>query len=143
MFNKSCSFNILEKGDVSAKVTVGQLDVAVRRGTVDLFVESINTDSTILLTSGKVNLTIPLKSSFKVWLSAPMTNIAPQLQNSGELILSRDNGNEEFSTENTAKNGQVPILRVRVDQGSIQVNVAEKDEDRAVRLGFDSATETS
>jgi len=143
MFNKSCSFNILEKGDVSAKVNVGQLDVAVRRGTVDLFVESITTDSTILLTSGKVNLTIPLKSSFKVWLSAPMTNIAPQLQNSGELILSRDNGNEEFSTENTAKNGQVPILRVRVDQGSIQVNVAEKDEDRAVRLGFDSATETS
>lgn len=143
MFNKSCSFNILEKGDVSAKVNVGQIDVAVRRGTVDLFVESITTDSTILLTSGKVNLTIPLKSSFKVWLSAPMTNIAPQLQNSGELILSRDNGNEEFSTENTAKNGQVPILRVRVDQGSIQVNVAEKDEDKAVRLGFDSATETS
>ena len=149
MFNKTCAFNINDKGDINAeRIVTGELEVSVRKGTVDIFVESISSDSSIAVTSGKVNLTVPLKSSFKLWLSAPITNIASKIQNSGELILSKENGNEEFSTENTSKNGKVPILRVGVHQGSIQVNVAEKDQDpdqNAVKkLGFDnSATETS
>ena len=146
MFNKTCAFNINDRGDISAeKISTGELEVSVRKGNVDIFVESITSDSSIAVTSGKVNLTVPLKCSFKLWLSAPMTNIASKIQNSGELILSEDNGNEEFSTENTSKNGQVPILRVGVHQGSIQVNVAEKDQDGAPAAvkNFDSATETS
>ena len=127
----------------NAKVNVGQLDVSVRQGDIDINVESITADSKIVLSSGKVNLVIPFKSPFKLYLSSPMINISPKLQNLGELFLSSENGNEEFSTENTAKNSQVPILRVLVDQGSIHVNVDEKDKDRAVRKGYDSATENS
>jgi len=144
LLNKICTLNVNVRGEINAKVNVGQLNVTVRRGSVDLFVESITTDSTILIKEGgKVNLTVPLKIPFKLWLSAPMTNIAPKLQNSGELVLSVENGNEEFSTENTAKNGQVPVLRVQVNQGSIHVNVAQKSEDRDENFGIDSATETS
>ena len=92
---------------------------------------------------GKVNLTVPIKTPFKLWLSAPMTNIAHKLQNFGELVLSVENGNEEFSTENTSKNGQVPVLRVHVSQGSIHVNVAKENEDQFENFGIDSATESS
>ena len=142
--NKVCNLNVEKMGEINAKANVGQLNVNVRRGSVDIFVESITTDSSILIKEGgKVNLTVPIKTPFKLWLSAPMTNIAPKLQNFGELVLSVENGNEEFSTENTSKNGQVPVLRVHVSQGSIHVNVAKENEDQFENFGIDSATESS
>ena len=142
--NKITTLNVEKMGDISAKVNTEQLNVTVRRGSVDIFVERITCDSSILIKEGgKVNLTVPSGTPYKVWLSAPILNISPKIQNLGELKLSTGNGNEEFSTENTAKNGTLPpVLRVHVSQGSINVIVDGKNQELYEKYS-DSATETS
>lgn len=135
----SVSLHVNEKGDINAKVNGGKLEVSVNKGSVNLSLDNLALESSIAVHSGDVNLRIPLKTPFKLRLSAPMTNVEPKLQNSGEFCLSKDSGNEVFSTEGASRNGHAPILSVVVQNGSINVAVREDDVDKS--LGYDSVTE--
>ena len=110
--------------------------MSVNKGKVDLSIECLNLDSSVAVHTGDVTLRVPLKTPFKFRLSAPMTNIEPQLQNSGEFNLSKESGNEIFTTEDSTTNRNIPVLSVVVHQGTINVAVSNRDNEKS--LGYDS-----
>lgn len=137
------SLRISKEGRIFASSkSAAKIDISVAKGTVDLSLEQITTDSSIRVFSGDVTLVVPRKPKFKLRVSAPNTYIAPTLQNSGELSIDNDTGIEKFTTENSISNGKpVAVLSVEVTQGYITVAVPEND-DNTRRQNYDAVNET-
>lgn len=122
--------------------SASKIDISVQKGTVDLSLEQITTNSNISVFSGDVTIVVPRKPKFKLRVSAPNTYIAPTLQNAGELSIDNDTGIEKFSTESSISNGKpAPCLIVEVMQGYVTVAVPEND-DNTRRQNYDAVNET-
>lgn len=133
------------KGDVNGTLHGGKVKVSIAKGNANINLGNITSNSVIHVACGEVNLQIlPEKPQYKLRLSAPMTNMSPKLQNSGELSLCTKTGNQVFTNENSSlKDGKkLPLLTVQVDQGVINVAVNEKNDESNSGLSLDTVTET-
>lgn len=127
---------VSEAGNVFANINGGSISATVTNGSVQGSVKNITEDSVITVTKGDVFVSIPTKCRFKLKVSAPMTEIAPKLQNTGELSLSKETGFEEFSTVDASSEPIIPTLTISAYQGTVHVSVFEADSNEVSALGF-------
>ena len=130
---------VSETGLVTANVFGGSLEASINQGDAYFFVTDLSNDSEISVNKGDVQVTVPTHNcSFKLRVTAPMSNIAPSLQNSGHLSLCHETGLEVFSTEDSKVDESLPTLTIKVSQGTVNLAVAEKATNRAVHYQHDS-----
>lgn len=128
---------VKEQGSVSVNVVEGSLAGVVKSGTIFAHIDKLTEDSFLEVESGEITLTLPPSFPFRVVLSAPRTNVSPNVLNSGEFFLSGD-GQESFVSGVVTGPGEFqPTLTVRCQAGSITLQCARKE--RESDMGFDSS----
>ena len=90
--------SIKEEGNIDANLIEGSISAVVRKGDIELTIDALSDHSTLHVTEGDITVHIPSKPGFRINATAPETDVAPSIVDTGEVFACDTEGYETFTT---------------------------------------------
>ena len=111
--------------------------------------DHLSDHSTLHVTEGNIIITVPARPCFRINATAPATDVAPTLLNTGDMVVSNDyetfttTGLDESKDQVKSFHDKFPTLNMITNKGKITIKVrAVEEEVEDLQEEEDSSTTT-
>jgi len=96
--NNQSYISIKDAGDLEASLTYGSVSAVVRTGDIMMDISHLSDHSTLHVTEGNITVTVSARPCFRINATARVTDVAPTILNTGDMVVSGTEGYETFTT---------------------------------------------